>query len=593
MKCQTKYLPQIALAVFMLVLGACYATQSDGKVMFDDELQISLVHSYRSVADTFGVDCFHLFRPVKNLIFYTWVNVWPDNIQVWRLSAIVLFLGLLPVVYKFFGIFFPKKPWLQAFASVAWASAPAMTSVVSWISSTNIIISGYGFLLYFLLYERTQSETASQKPKHIYSWQALSVLSLFVACLSYEAAMTATFLVFLRDFLSHPGRFRKRQNRIFYLLSVFVLIAYFVLRHNYGGANTIDFALSIPSDSKLWLSLGSSWFYIVHALRWLWPFGQQGISIIFNPEEHKALIAVSLVCVICIGILIVSLRNKEPKLAFGLAAYALALFPMANVLPLKNGPICDYYLFFPSFGLVLVLVECFQLIKRSQHQRLLMGIASLWLISCIGTTALWTPHWKSREALSLRTLEWQPDNYVLLAFLAEGALFAGDMEASKAYLDTAFQSAPEERKYRYFIEYLNSLWLGKSGHYQASVDQMESIAEDHRANDLQVPVHYLNQMAYVYDIYLEDVSNAEARLKEAMDLPWDYAFSKSAAIRLADIYSRTSRISLAAEVYQLLGTIYPEDASIAAQLSAYRNSKKPVDPKRSVELAKKDSTDSE
>lgn len=593
MKSPSTYLPQVTLAALMFALGLAYATQSDGQVMFDDELQISLVHSYRSVADTFGVDCFHLFRPVKNLIFYGWVNIWPNNIQAWRLSAIVLFLGLIPIVYKFFGIFFPKKPWIKVFATVAWASAPAMTSVVSWISSTNIIISGYGFLLYFLAYERIQSKTSPQKPNHNYTWQFLAVLSLFVACLSYEAAMTAPFLVLLKDFLSHPERLRARKNRIFYLLSLVVLITYFGLRHHDGGATTIDFALTIPSESKLWLSLGSSWFYIVHALRWLWPFGHQGISIIFNPEEHKALIAASLVCVFSIGVLIISLRKKQPKLAFGLALYTLALFPMANVLPLKNGPICDYYLFFPSFGLVLALVEIYRLLKRQQNQRLILGIAGLWILSCVATTALWTPHWKSREALSIRTLEWQPDNYVLLAFLAEGTLFAGEMEASKTYLDEAFQSAPEERKYRYFIEYLNSLWLGKSGQYQASVDQLESIAEDHRANGLLVPVHYLNQMAYVYDVYLDDEPKAEARLKEALDLPWDYAFSKPAAIRLADIFSRTDRIDLAIDVYRLLNTLYPDDTFIASQLSTYRDSTLLDDSSMSPELAKTEAIDSD
>ena len=585
MKRSTQYLPQIALLIVMLLLGFAYASQSDGQVMFDDELQISLVQSYRSVADTFGVDCFSLFRPVKNLIFYLWVSYWPDNIQAWRLSAIVLFIGLFPIAYRFFGLFFPNQAWLKTVATIAWAGAPAMTSVVSWISSTNIIVSGYGVLIYFLAYEKAQAEESKENPLFVYGWQLVSLFFLAIACLSYETAMTAPFLLLVRDFLSHPKRFRAGSNQIFHVLAILILAGYFALRHSYGGANTIDYALSIPSDSKLWLSLGSAWFYLSHALRWIWPFGQQGISIIFNPEEHKALILFSIVCVVSIGILILQLRTKQPKLAFGLALYALAMFPMANVVPLKNGPICDYYLFFPSLGLVIALVESYRLLKQANHQRIFLGIISLWLISCLVTTALWTPHWKTRSALAKRTLEWQPDNYVLLAFLAEGSLFAGDMEASRNYLGDAYQSAPEPRKYRYFIEYLDSLWLGKSGQYQASVDTIESIAAHHRANDLLVPVHYLNQMAYVYDVYLENDSKAEACLEEAMEAPWDYAFSKPAAIRLAEIYARTHRIEKAQDVYQVLNTIYPDDGSIRDQLQDYQSALSSISSNSSTDLA--------
>ena len=588
MKALRTYLPTLTLAFVVIALGWAYAAQSDGQVMFDDELQISLVHSYKSLSDTFGVDCFNLFRPVKNLIFYLWVNTWPDNLQAWRLSAIALFLGIIPLAYRFFGLFFPGNPWLKSLATTAWAAAPALTSVVSWISSTNIIVSGYGFLLYFLAYERAQFSGSRERPTLVYGWQFLAVISLAMACLAYEAAMTAPFLLFLKDFLTDPKRLSKSSNRVLYGLSVLVLATYFVLRGYYGGANTIDFALSIPSDSKLWLSLGSAWFYLAHALRWIWPFGQQGISILFNPEEHKTLIVISLIGVAGIAAIILWLRNKQPKLAFGLCLYALALFPMANVLPLKNGPICDYYLFFPSFGLALALAETCRLLKRARHRHLFLGMAGLWLVACVVTTALWTPHWKTREALSKRTLEWQPDNYILLAFLAEVSLFAGDMDASKQYLDDAFQWAPEERKYRYFIEYLNSLWLGKSKHYQESVDVLESIAEHHRHHDLLVPVHYLNQMAYVYDVYLAAPDKAEACLKEALEAPWDYAFSKPAAVRLADIYSRTERTDRAAEVYQLLNTLYPEDASIRNQLAGYQALSAPADSSELTHIPEED-----
>ncbi|MCB1120716.1 MAG: hypothetical protein KJT03_04150 [Verrucomicrobiae bacterium] len=568
MKLNAKYYPVLALSLFIILLGLIYAAESNGQVMFDDELEISMVSSFHSVQEAFTVDCFGLFRPVKNLVFYFWQNTWPGNLQAWRLSAILAFLGVIPLAYQFFAIFFQDKPWHRFFAAAIWASAPAMTSVVSWISSTNIILSGYGFFLYFIGYEKTQKMQVRQSLGGTYGWMTIALFGLGFACLAYEAALMGPFLVLLRDFWCKPQRLGRGANRVFYAISIGVLACYLVLRHQHGGANTIDYALAIPSDSKLWLSLSSGWFYLVHAWRWIWPFGQQGISIIFNPEEHKDMVLFSLSVVVSIGLLVLWLGNKRPKLATGLGFFGLALLPMANVLPLRNGPICDYYLFFPSLGLVLTILEFSKNLKSPKLRPIPLIIACIWLGAFVLTTRNWVPHWKTREALAQRTLEWQPDNYVMLAFLAEGSLLSGDMTASRTYLDHALATAPEVRKYRYNIEYLDSLWLGKSGKYEESAKALESIVAHHQESQILVPVLYQLQLAYLYDVYLNQTSRAEACLTKALKAPWDGAFSKPAALRLADIHSRNKKPEVAKEIYQMLAQLYPADAEIQQKLNA-------------------------
>ncbi len=188
--------------------------------MFDDSLQVHLVRSYQSLSEVLSVDCFDLFRPVKNLVFYLWVSYLPDQIQIWRVSAILIFLGLIPLAYRFFGLFFKNKPWSQLLCTAAWAIAPASTTVVSWISSVNIIICAYGFFAYFILYEKAQNDASEKRIHASYFALCLSLLSLVVACFSYEAAMTAPFLCFLKDFLQHPKRYRSSHSRMFYGLSL-------------------------------------------------------------------------------------------------------------------------------------------------------------------------------------------------------------------------------------------------------------------------------------------------------------------------------------------------------------------------------------
>ena len=562
--------PRILLLTMMICVGAIYALHSDGELMFDDELEINLVKGYHSVSETFSVDCFELFRPVKNLIFYAWTNIWPDNIQIWRLSAIVAFIGLIPFVYRFFGIFFPENPWIRLICTTIWASAPALTTVVSWISSTNIIISGYGFFAYFLLYEKGHKDLVQGKIYHACTWYFLSIFSLALSCFSYEAAMSAPLLLLYKDYTNQPERLKQSRARIFFTSSFIIIAVYLLLRKFYGGANSIDFSLSMPTDSTLWVSLSSGWFYIVHAVRWIWPFGHQGLSIIFTPESHKTLVLVSVVFVVGLGVTMLWFRKRYSKLIFGLVWYAVALFPMANVVPLKNGPICDYYLFFPSLGLLLTLSEGYKILQGSKYKNLITALSIIWIVGFLATTWTWVPHWKTKKDLAQRTLEWQPTNYVMLAFLAEESLLSKDLSSAQSYLDRALTAAPAEPKYRYNIEYLNSLWLGMSGRYGESAAALESIIDSYQQNHAAVPVLYQTQLAYIYDVRLDQTQKAEKHLISALDSPWDDSFSKAAALRLVDIYVKTDRTVLVLEMLQFWISQHPRDQDFITRHSSIK-----------------------
>ncbi|MCB1124320.1 MAG: hypothetical protein KJT03_22400, partial [Verrucomicrobiae bacterium] len=345
----------VLLAVILVLLGIAYAGQSGGETMFDDDHQIIHVSAFSSASDTFSVDFLGFFRPVKNLIFYTWVSLLPDQYPVWRLTAVAAFLGLIPITYLFFGLFWKKHPYLQLLSTALWACAPAMTTVVSWISSTNILIGGYGFFLYFLWYEKARAQEQSGHTGAAYAWKLSSLLMLALACFSYEAAVTAPFLLGLKDCVLNQERLKEKRCWIHYGLSCFVLALYLLLRKIHGGVATFDIATTIPSDSDFWVSLSSGWMYLFHAIRWVWPFGHQGILIMFNPENHKILVVASAAVVLAIGVAGLFCIKRSPKVFLGVGWYAMALFPMANVVPLRNGPIADYYLFLPSIGLALLL----------------------------------------------------------------------------------------------------------------------------------------------------------------------------------------------------------------------------------------------
>lgn len=222
----------------------------------------------------------------------------PDQYQLWRLSAAALFLGLIPIAYRFFGLFWKDQPYLQLFSTALWSCAPALTTVVIWISSTNILAGGYGFFLYFIFYEKSNQENQADSLTQAYLWKFGALLMLALACFSYEAMVTAPFLLGLKEFVLNQSRSKEKRNRVFFGLSIIGLISYLMLRKIHGGVATLTVAKTIPSDSDFWVSLSSGWMYLYHAIRWLWPFGQQGILVVFNPDNYKFLVVTAAVFVL-------------------------------------------------------------------------------------------------------------------------------------------------------------------------------------------------------------------------------------------------------------------------------------------------------
>ncbi|MDG2168553.1 MAG: hypothetical protein P8L44_11595 [Opitutales bacterium] len=325
---------RMLLGALILLLGIGYGLHSDGDLMFDDEQQIAYVSAFGGLSETFFVDCFGLFRPVKNVIFYAWITLLPDDYQLWRLTAIAAFLGLIPMAYAFMRLFYEEGSWMPLFATTIWAIAPANTTIVNWISGTNILVCAYGFFIYYLLYERLQGASSKDSPRHTVPYLLGSLLALAFSCLSYEAAITAPFLLILKDYVKDRQRLFQKQTRTFLGLSILIVGAYFYQRSTAGGMTNFALVPTIPAESDLWVSLSSPWMVIVHAMRWLWPYGQQGMLILFNPEVHKGLVLSATAVLAVIIFVAVWFRDKHPYFFLGLGWYGIALLPMANALSL-------------------------------------------------------------------------------------------------------------------------------------------------------------------------------------------------------------------------------------------------------------------
>ena len=550
---------RMLLGILILLLGLAYGLQSGGETMFDDDHQIIYVSSFNSINDTFSVDFLGLFRPVKNLIFYTWSSLLPDQYQAWRLTAVVLFLGLIPIAHRFFGLFWKDQPYLQLFCTALWACAPAHTTVVSWISSTNILVGGYGFFLYILFYEKSLQWDSPGTQHKAYLWKFAALLMFGLACFSYEASVTAPLLLILKEFVLNNERLKEKRSWVFYGLSFLMLGLYLTLRKVHGGVGTFGIAPLIPSDSNLWVSLSSGWMYLYHAIRWLWPFGQQGILIMFNPENHKTLVVMAALLVTGIGAISLAFYRKAPKQFLGIGWFALALFPMANVIPLRNGPIADYYLFLPSIGLALFIAWLFQHLASRIAVKKVVGLGVAIATIYCATTFLWTPHWKSQQALAERTVAWQPENFVILESLAKIELEEGHPEKAEDYLNRGLKLAPWYAR----LHYYKAMMLIDQKRGDEATELLAMLMEKQPTS--AKPFVF---QAYVREVLFDDIQEAEELLIIALEKAWDDRYSRMGALNLAAIYIKTDREPFAHQVYQTLAQRYPLDSDIQRKFRA-------------------------
>ncbi|MDG2168557.1 MAG: hypothetical protein P8L44_11615 [Opitutales bacterium] len=232
---------------------------------------------------------------------------------------------------------------------------------------------------------------------------------------------------------------------------------------------------------------------------------------------------------------------------------------MANVIPLRNGPIADCYLFLPSIGLAIFMAWFFKYLTHKWSSRIVAGLAvCLALIYC-GTTFLWTPHWKSQRALAERTLAWQPENFVILEALAKVELEDGNTVKAEEYLNRGLELAP---------------WYSRL-HY----NKVMMLIDQQRADEATMILNMLMEKQsgsakpFVFQAYVSEklhgqLEEAEALLTTALEKTWDDRYSRMGAMNLAAIYVKTDRIQFAHKIYGILYESYPLDQEIGRKFHA-------------------------
>ena len=541
--------------VLVLVLAALYLPAVNGPPALDDVPEFAHVRTLHGLRAWVGRDCFQLWRPVKNLFFVLFDRVAPHRPWVWHAVSLLLFAGGVLLAARYFGILLRDERW-GVLAAALWAVAPTQAAVVSWASCVNILVMTPAVFGCLLLHEESWRARGAGAGRSA----ALSAACLFVALVSYESAVAVVGLAFIHDVYVDPLRLRLWAAWRRYGALAVVTAVYLLVRHGEGGSMQMANDAIVPLPG--WLLSGSSaYFALDHLLLWFCPFGGQYVLGTYNAHAQGTA-AMLAVCWAAALALVVGawLGRRWRFVPFAAAWFAAAFAPLSNVIPLRNGPMADYYLVLPSIGLCVLVVsfarKAYGLCRRSRGRATRVGACSAlaliagWALALPVETARWVPAWNSEEALLTATMRSRPDSFRAGAGLARLRAASGRLAEAELYARRAVELAPG------FVHGYYALCdvLQRKGEHREALTALDR-ARELRPGD-PAP---LVLAGHIHGAILGDAEQSETLYRLALSLPWNHEYSRTAALNLGDAYFRSGQLTNAIHVWQDASGHMPRD----------------------------------
>lgn len=389
--------------LLLVLLGAVYwPTLSYGPVV-DDPPQIEWVRSFDGISEVFGTDAGGFFRPVKNIAFYLFAR--DGDLFDLRVASLLIFASFGTACYLF-ALRFLKFEWALLTALLV-VLHPAQVASVAFPSAINNIFSGVFILLF--------CGVAIDFLKGACGFHmAVPLLLVFaaLALLGYELAVVIVPLsVLFAFYFRESAPFQRSVSLI--VISLIMVAAYLVIRSNENAISEQIHMMIPPSASRFELFCSAPYYTLKHLWMAVCPLGQGGILIADDPRGG---LSGELPFWVLLGILLLAavwwVERKRSLVALGLLFFVFAMAPLSNWLPLRNGPIANYYLLLPLCGLALAVGALFEMWSSRRRSWLcLLAWAGLLVLLALGASyrASW---WHSQYSIYELTVRNHPDNWV-------------------------------------------------------------------------------------------------------------------------------------------------------------------------------------
>jgi len=570
------------LAVLCLLVCVLVWPGMASDVFLDDKDELAHVAKFKSWADTRKGDSFGLFRPVKNLLYYYFnVNGMP-SLGKWHALNLGVYLASIFAVHGLLRRIMGSAGW-GLLAAVLWATSATQASTAIWMSCVNISLSMVFTCGAIALHDK--SREGAKAPG---SLMLGTVLLTFLAQASYETALCIGPLCVLVDLLRQRTVVSKAAI-LRYAALILATIGFLGLRArlgavNYAGNTNFGFDPAMP----WWqLTVSAPWMLWEHFAMWLFPFGRiefistyvWGVSA--SPVELAAAWGFLILLIAAIFVT----RKRLPLVAFGLAWFLVASFPASNFIPVRAGPVEDYYLVFPGVGLAIVLTAIARaLVGRMKLAKLPEAAGRAMPVGLVVTMLLvgfiWRAGgmllfreqarlWSNPLELYLTCMQTRPAQFQNRAGAAHELMDRGEYELAEQYVDQAIQEGPW---------YLVSMMLkGEIAYKQGQFERARECFDRTAVSSLGRSKKLHNFAIYrEAEMLMQSKAYPQARemlLQILVDPTANYHYE--ATLTLSDIYIAEGHPDKAAQTLKKSLDLHPDKAAelqnAMALLSAFKS----------------------
>jgi tetratricopeptide (TPR) repeat protein len=343
----------------------------------------------RGPASFFGSELFYFaYLPFYGLSYWVDGLFGADHAHtfLFHLQNVLWHAATSYLVFLLLGILVRHR-WAALLGALLFAVHPLHVESVAWIAGRKELLSGFFLFLAWLFALKAEERSRG--------WFLAAALAAFlVACFSKASAVVLPVLLLATALLLPRYAGRRREAALatwpFFAVAVVPVIVHLAVGFSVG----VVVSESRPLDARL-LAWVASWGASVY--RTVLPFD---LSIDYPEARAPGAGALVLAGLLLLGALAAFLaaRRRAPVVAFGIAAFFVALLPFNNVFPATEVLAADRYLYLSLFGAAAVAAWAVRSWRRGT------AVLAVVVLLCTGLSVASGSRFRSDEELWTRTI---------------------------------------------------------------------------------------------------------------------------------------------------------------------------------------------
>lgn len=242
----------------------------------------------------------------------------------------------------------------------------------------------------------------------------------------------------------------------------------------------------------------------------------------FHPKifDFKITDYFSVLSIIVLGfVIIISIKSKNLKIAFGLIFFIISLLPVLQIVPFGDALFADRYTYFSSIGFFIVLLEIGNKLYNGfkKYKTYIFAFLFVYIFIMSYISRAYIPIWKNSFTLWTDVLEKYPKSYLANTNIASAYYEIGDYNNAIKFYNIAI----ENNKNHYKIYHDRGLTYSKLKKFDLAISDYTSsinLKNDYSSS-------YSNRgLAYQY---INDSINSLKDYNKAIDLNPENSFAYS------------------------------------------------------------------